>query len=201
MPQVDTADPAAGYLATLSTLAPAAQIAALSAAVYGEAGTPQAVTESAETRLALARAQIVTGGLDDAAGTLADLAGGDLADWRTTWYQGLRELAAGQPAAAHAAFDSVYDELPGELAPSWRWGSPLRPPETGPPPPVTSAGSGRSTAPSSAPHSGSPGSGWRRMTGLGDRGAGRGSADVRLLTWRPRSWPSGFISPAPASQQ
>ena len=117
IPQVDSTDPAAGYLATLSTLGPAAQIAALSAAARGEAGTPQAVTESAETRLALARAQIVTGALDDAAGTLADLAGRDLGDWRTTWYQGLRELAAGQPAAAHTAFDSVYDELPGELAP------------------------------------------------------------------------------------
>ena len=117
VPQVDAADPAAGYLATLSTLAPAAQIAALSAAVHGEAGTPQAVAESAETRLALARAQIVSGALDGAAGTLADLAGGDPADWRITWYQGLRKLAAGQPAAARAAFDSVYDEVPGELAP------------------------------------------------------------------------------------
>jgi serine/threonine-protein kinase PknG len=117
IPQVDSADPAAGHLATLSTLDPAAQIAALSAAVRGEAGTPPHVAESAETKLALARAQIVGGALDEAAGTLADLAGGDAADWRTTWYQGLRELAASQPAAAQAAFDSVYDELPGELAP------------------------------------------------------------------------------------
>jgi serine/threonine-protein kinase PknG len=117
VPQVDTADPAAGYLATLSTLPPAAQIARLSAAAHGEGGTPQAVAESVETKLALARAQIVSGALDDAAGTLADLAGGDPADWRTTWYQGLRELATGQPASARAAFDSVYDELPGELAP------------------------------------------------------------------------------------
>ena len=30
---------------------------------------------------------------------------------------GLRALAAGRPAAARAAFDAVYDELPGELAP------------------------------------------------------------------------------------
>jgi serine/threonine-protein kinase PknG len=117
IPQVDSADPAAGYLATLSTLDPAARTAALSAAVRGAEGTPPAVAESAETRLALARALIVTGALDDAARTLTDLAGGDHADWRTTWYQGLRELAAGQPAAARAAFDSVYDELPGELAP------------------------------------------------------------------------------------
>src|SRR5207249_10505757 len=89
--------------------------AALSAAARGEPGTPPTVAESAETRLALARALIVTGELAAAANTLAEL---DAAgDWRTTWYQGLRELAAGQPGNARAAFDAVYDALPGELAP------------------------------------------------------------------------------------
>jgi serine/threonine-protein kinase PknG len=117
VPQVDIADPAVGYLATLGTLDPVQLTAALSAAAHGEAGTPPAVAESAETRLALARALIVTGALDHAASTLAELAAGDRADWRTTWYQGLRELAAGKPEAARAAFDAVYNELPGELAP------------------------------------------------------------------------------------
>jgi serine/threonine-protein kinase PknG len=117
VPQVDVTDPAAGYLTTLSTLDPAQMTAALRAAVRGEAGTPAAVAESAETRLALARALVVTGSLDHAATTLAELAAGDHADWRTTWYQGLRELAAGRPKAAQAAFDAVYDALPGELAP------------------------------------------------------------------------------------
>ena len=117
VPQVDVTDPAAGYLTTLSTLDPAQMTAALSAAVRGEAGTPAAVAESAETRLALARALVVTGSLDHAATTLAELAAGDHADWRTTWYQGLRELAAGRPEAAQAAFNAVYDALPGELAP------------------------------------------------------------------------------------
>ena len=51
-----------------------------------------------------------------AASTLAELAPAT-SDWRVTWYQGLRELAAGQPGAARAAFDAVYDALPGELAP------------------------------------------------------------------------------------
>jgi serine/threonine-protein kinase PknG len=117
VPQVDVTDPAAGYLTTLSTLDPAQLTAALSAATRGEAGIPAEVAESAETRLALARALIATGALDAAAGTLAELAAGDDGDWRITWYQGLRELAAGQPAAARAAFDAVYDALPGELAP------------------------------------------------------------------------------------
>src|SRR6266566_2444305 len=41
----------------------------------------------------------------------------DSADWRITWYQGLRELASGHPGEAQAAFDAVYDALPGELPP------------------------------------------------------------------------------------
>jgi serine/threonine-protein kinase PknG len=118
VPQVDITDPAAGYLAALSTLDSRQLTAALSDAVRGEAGTPPAVAESPETRLALARALIVTGDLDQAATTLSELAAGEHAnDWRITWYHGLRELAAGRPGAAMADFDAVYDQLPGELAP------------------------------------------------------------------------------------
>ncbi len=40
----------------------------------------------------------------------------DPADWRIAWYTGLRSLAADNPAGARAAFDAVYDALPGELA-------------------------------------------------------------------------------------
>ena len=115
VPQVDITDPAAGYLATLGTLDPGQLTATLSAAVGGEAGTPSAVAESAETRLALARALIVTGALGGAASTLAELAARP--DWRVTWYQGLRGWPPASPAAARAAFDAVYDALPGELAP------------------------------------------------------------------------------------
>jgi serine/threonine-protein kinase PknG len=117
VPQVDSADPAAGYLATLSTLEPDQRTAALFGAATGEAGTPPGVAESAETRLALARALIVTGDLEGAATALRDLVASDLADWRTTWYQGMSELAGGRPDAARAAFDAVCDALPGELAP------------------------------------------------------------------------------------
>jgi serine/threonine-protein kinase PknG len=117
VPQVDIADPAAGYLATMSTLDPVHMTAALSAAVRGEPGTPPGVAESAETLLALARALIVTGALDEAASTLADLAASGHADWRTTWYQGLYGLAAGHPVAGRAPYDEVYDALAGELAP------------------------------------------------------------------------------------
>jgi len=116
VPQVDPGDPAAGFLATLSTLDAEQRTAALGNAVAGDQGTPQAVARSAETRLALARSRIVTGDLAGARTVLADLAGEDPTDWRIAWYHGLAELAGGNPAGARAAFDAVTGALPGELA-------------------------------------------------------------------------------------
>jgi serine/threonine-protein kinase PknG len=37
--------------------------------------------------------------------------------WRNDWYRGLIELADGRPSHAREAFEAVYDQLPGELAP------------------------------------------------------------------------------------
>ena len=117
VPQVDSGDPAAGYLATLSTLDSAQRITALSEAIAGGAGVPPGAADSAETRLALIRELIVTGDLAGAQRVLGDLAAIDPGDWRVAWYTGLRSLAADNPAGARAAFDAVYDALPGELAP------------------------------------------------------------------------------------
>jgi serine/threonine-protein kinase PknG len=117
VPVVDGADPAAGYLATLSALDPVRQAAELAAVASGAPGTPSGVADSVEVRLALARARIAAGDLDGAAAVLAELIAQDRADWRVTWYQGLHGLAAGQAAEARARFDAVYDALPGELAP------------------------------------------------------------------------------------
>jgi serine/threonine-protein kinase PknG len=117
VPQVDRADPAAGYLATLSTLDPARRTAALISAATGSAGVPAEVALSPETRLALARALILAGDLKGAGVALTELAAMNLADWRASWYQGLIEIAAASPAAAVGSFDAVYDTLPGELAP------------------------------------------------------------------------------------
>ena len=120
-PVADGTDPAAGYLATLGTLPPEQQAAALLAAVAGgsvaTAGVPPAVAASPETKLALAGALITAGDLDNAAAYLAELAAADPGDWRIAWHNGLRELASGRPDAARAAFSAVYDELPGEPAP------------------------------------------------------------------------------------
>ena len=56
---------------------------------------PAEVATSAETRLALARAQLDVGDYDGAGATLADLAAEDPSDWRIAWTDGLRRLAAG----------------------------------------------------------------------------------------------------------
>ena len=117
MPQVDRTDPAAGFLATFAGLDPVQRVAALSGAVAGEGGVPPDVAASPETRLALARAMLDVGDAEGAGGFLADLAADDPGDWRIAWYDGLRRLLSGDPAAARGAFSAVYDELPGELAP------------------------------------------------------------------------------------
>ncbi|HET9894295.1 MAG TPA: tetratricopeptide repeat protein [Streptosporangiaceae bacterium] len=115
VPTVDRADPAAGYLATLGTLEPAQLTAVLSRAVAGAQGVPSAVAESAEALFALSRARIVMGDLTGAMAALEAVP--EQADWRIPWYQGLANLAGGRYATARAAFDAVYDLLPGELAP------------------------------------------------------------------------------------
>jgi serine/threonine-protein kinase PknG len=90
--------------------------AALTRAIAGD-GVPPEVAASAETGLALARALLDSGDPGAAGGVLADLAAKDPLDWRIAWYDGLRRLASGDNAAADGAFNAVYDELPGELAP------------------------------------------------------------------------------------
>ena len=102
VPLAESADPAAGYLATLAGLPPEQQAAALLAAAAGEGGIPQAVTDSAETRLALVRALVVAGDAGQAEAHLAELAAIDPADWRIAWYTGLCELARGRPDQAGA---------------------------------------------------------------------------------------------------
>jgi serine/threonine-protein kinase PknG len=117
MPHVDRADPAAGYLATFAGLDPGQRADALFRAVSGDGTVPSEVAASAETRLALARAQLDVGDSDGVAGTLADLAADDPSEWRIAWTEGLRLLAAGDADAASGAFSAIYDVLPGELAP------------------------------------------------------------------------------------
>ncbi|MFD2489641.1 serine/threonine-protein kinase [Amycolatopsis jiangsuensis] len=112
IPQVDTDDPAAGVLATTTALDPREAIEAL-------AGAPR---ESIEVRLRIVRARIELGEFVEAqrqlqAAQYLAIRHGFPHDWRIDWYRGLIELAGGRPRVAHVAFDAVYDDLPGEIAP------------------------------------------------------------------------------------
>ncbi|MEA5361751.1 tetratricopeptide repeat protein [Amycolatopsis sp., V23-08] len=112
IPQVDTDDPAAGVLATTTSLEPRGAIEAL-------AGAPR---ESIEVRLRIVRARIELGELSEAqrqlqAAQYLAIKNGFPHDWRIDWYRGLIELAGGRSRVAHVAFEAVYDDLPGEIAP------------------------------------------------------------------------------------
>ncbi|WP_155984716.1 serine/threonine-protein kinase [Saccharomonospora piscinae] len=112
IPQVDTDDPGAGVLATLLSAGPQTAIAAL----------VNAPRESIEVRLRIVRARIELGELAEAhrqlqAAQYLAIKSGFPHDWRVDWYKGLIELAGGRARVAHVAFDAVYDELPGEIAP------------------------------------------------------------------------------------
>ncbi|TVT28542.1 protein kinase [Amycolatopsis rhizosphaerae] len=112
IPQVDTSDPAAGVLATTTALDPQGAIDAL-------AGAPR---ESIEVRLRIVRARIELGELAEAnrqlqAAQYLAIRAGYPHDWRIDWHRGLIELAGGRQRVAQVAFEAVYDDLPGEIAP------------------------------------------------------------------------------------
>ncbi|MEV5299026.1 serine/threonine-protein kinase [Amycolatopsis methanolica] len=112
IPQVDTDDPAAGVLATTTAVDPRAAIDAL-------AGAPP---DSIEVRLRIVRARIELGELAEAnrqlqAAQYLAIRAGYPHDWRIDWHRGLIELAGGRPRVANVAFETVYDDLPGEIAP------------------------------------------------------------------------------------
>ncbi|ETA66588.1 serine/threonine-protein kinase [Haloechinothrix halophila] len=112
VPLVDTDDPAASLLASMTASEPRGVIEALARAPH----------DSIEVRLRVVRARVELGELAEAnrqlqAAQYIAVKAGYPHDWRLEWYRGLIELAGGRYKLAHAAFDAVYDELPGELAP------------------------------------------------------------------------------------
>ncbi|MGH3519302.1 MAG: tetratricopeptide repeat protein [Haloechinothrix sp.] len=112
VPLVDTDDAAASLLASTTASEPREVVEALARAPH----------DSIEVRLRVVRARIE---LDEPAEANRQLQAAQFLavksgfphDWRIDWYRGLIELAGGRPKLAHAAFDAVYDELPGEIAP------------------------------------------------------------------------------------
>jgi len=73
--------------------------------------------DSHEAKLALARNLIEQGQYDKGEATLKEIEAADAFDWRVIWYRGVSFLARGQYDSALSAFDTCFDEVPGELAP------------------------------------------------------------------------------------
>jgi len=100
-------DPAAGYLATLTATDPRDQIERLDSAPV----------QSLELDFRRARCLIDLREYAAAEQVLAAVEATDPAEWRVWWVRGLAALDQGDTAGAWAAFDRVYGNLPGELAP------------------------------------------------------------------------------------
>ncbi len=73
--------------------------------------------ESSEAPLRLAEHLTHSGAYDEADATLTQLQASDPFDWRIFWYRGRLRLAQGKAPDAAAAFNQVYAEVPGEVAP------------------------------------------------------------------------------------
>ena len=105
--RVDENDPQIGWLHTVSIEDPAARLKALTAA-------PQS---SPEVLLATAHAALHSGQLDLVDAVVGDMLTEDPWEWRAVWMSGLVALARGDSPAAQSAFNAVYGQVPGELAP------------------------------------------------------------------------------------
>jgi serine/threonine-protein kinase PknG len=111
--KVNPADPSANFVVNVSAVgSPAEQMALLEDSIrQGH------VTDSAETRLAAARALIWMGRTSEAEERLEHVNRDDPWDWRVTWYRGLSLLRRGMAGDAKQAFERITLDLPGELAP------------------------------------------------------------------------------------
>jgi serine/threonine-protein kinase PknG len=105
--RVDESDPMTGWLHTVSIEDPAARLQALVAA-------PQS---SPEVLLAMAAAALQCDRLDVVDTVVTEMLTEDPWEWRAVWMSGLAALAKGDAALAQSAFNAVYGQVPGELAP------------------------------------------------------------------------------------
>jgi serine/threonine-protein kinase PknG len=104
---VDGNDPMASWLVSITAENPADRLQALASAPEQTVG------------VAVARgyAALAAGQLQQASNISDEILGNDPWEWRGVWLHGLVALAASDHAAAISAFNSVYGQLPGELAP------------------------------------------------------------------------------------
>ncbi|WP_270889777.1 serine/threonine-protein kinase [Pedococcus sp. 5OH_020] len=103
----DDSDPQAPWLRTVSVEDPRERLVALQNAPSG----------SAEVLLARARAALEAGAYQQVDEAGQALLSDDPWDWRAVWMAGLVALARGQTSEAQSAFNAVYGQVPGELAP------------------------------------------------------------------------------------
>jgi len=105
--RVDAGDPQAGWLATVDVEDPVERLAQLE----------RAPERSAEVLLAVGRAALLGGRPDLVARAADELLAADPWEWRAVWLQGMVALATNDGRGAQAAFNAVYGQVPGELAP------------------------------------------------------------------------------------
>ena len=105
--RIDENDPMTGWLHTVSIEDPPARLDALAAA-------PES---SPEVLLATAHAALHSGRLDVVDTVVTDMLTADPWEWRAVWMSGLAALARDDVATAQSAFNAVYGQVPGELAP------------------------------------------------------------------------------------
>jgi serine/threonine-protein kinase PknG len=100
------------------------QVVAATGAVAPDAG-PDALLEAllaidapgAEATLHASRLALAAGRADVVTRVCGRLLDEDPWEWRAGWYLGLAALRDGDPATAQEAFNAVYGQVPGELAP------------------------------------------------------------------------------------
>ena len=105
--KVDDSDPQAAWLASVSVTEPVERLRVLM----------NATDPSVEVRLATARAAIDADNLSVTDATVAQILADDPWEWRAIWVAGLAALHRDDPGPAQAAFNAVYGQAPGELAP------------------------------------------------------------------------------------
>jgi serine/threonine-protein kinase PknG len=105
--RIDDSDSQAAWLASVSVSRPRERLQVLL----------DAQNPSVEVQLATAYVAIQAGELTTTDDTVATILGEDPWEWRAIWLAGLAALARDDAAAAQSAFNAVYGQVPGELAP------------------------------------------------------------------------------------
>ncbi|MBB3327650.1 serine/threonine-protein kinase [Microlunatus antarcticus] len=105
--RVDTTDPQHAWLSNVSAEDPADRLTFLQTA---PALSPEVLLAQARAALELQRPDLVAQAVDQ-------MLRADPWEWRAVWMSGLAALEAGDFGAAQSAFNAVYGQVPGELAP------------------------------------------------------------------------------------